>query len=167
MWLGLALSGQVARGLILALMPAMTGLTLNSGPNSLSLSVTYFLAATDLHLELPAHVLGLLLVLLHFLLGLPHLLLEDIKEIAALHLSHVALSVFRTELTCGTQWSGARMVFTENCSELAAGELVQCQLALARTGAHCPAWPGPALPTSSYQPHSDLSYNLMSNPGAF
>ena len=94
----------------------------NSGPNSLS--VTYFLAATDLHLELPAHVLRLLLVLLHLLLGLPHLLLEDIKEIAALHLSHVALSVFRTELTCGSQWSGARMVFTENCSERAALELV-------------------------------------------
>ena len=73
---------------------------------SLSGCVTYFLAATDLHLELPAHVLGLLLVLFHLLLGLPHLLLEDIQEIAALHLSHVALSVFRTELTCVTQWSG-------------------------------------------------------------
>ena len=120
-WLGLALSGQVARGLILALMPALTGLTRDL---TLSLSVTYFLAATDLHLELPAHVLRLLLVLLHLLFGLPHLLLEDIKEIAALHLSHVALSVFRTELTCGSQWSGARMVFTENCSERAALELV-------------------------------------------
>ena len=75
---------------------------------SLSGSVTYFLAATDLHLELPAHVLGLLLVLLHLLLGLPHLLLEDIQEVAALHLSHVALSVFRTELTCGTEWSGTQ-----------------------------------------------------------
>ena len=68
----------------------------NSGPNSLS--VTYFLAATDLHLELPAHVLRLLLVLLHLLLGLPHLLLEDIQEVAALHCCHVALMVPDTGL---------------------------------------------------------------------
>merc|ERR1712127_693172 len=39
--------------------------------SNLSLSL---LAATDLHLELPGHVLRLLLVLLHLLLGLPHLL---------------------------------------------------------------------------------------------
>ena len=49
---------------------------------------TYFLAAGDLHLQLAGHVLGLLLVLLHLLLGLPHLLLEDIQEVAALHLGH-------------------------------------------------------------------------------
>ena len=127
----------------------------NSGPNSLSCSesVTYFLTATDLHLELPAHVLGLLLVLLHLLLGLPHLLLEDIQEIAALHLSHVALSVFRTELTCGTEWSG--MVFTENCSELGSGG--------AGDGVSW-AWPGhtgaPSRPGPPGPAHQELSATL-------
>ena len=49
---------------------------------------TYFLAAGDLHLQLAGHVLGLLLVLLHLLLGLPHLLLEDIEKVATLDLCH-------------------------------------------------------------------------------
>ena len=59
-----------------------------SRPNSLSVSPTYFLTATDLNLELPGHVLGLLFVLLHLLLGLPHLLLEDIEKVATLDLCH-------------------------------------------------------------------------------
>ena len=62
---------------------------------------TYFLSPGDLNLELPGHVLGLLLVPLHLLLGLPHLLLEDIQEIAALYLGHVALLDSDTQLTCG------------------------------------------------------------------
>merc|ERR1719291_846466 len=46
------------------------------------------LAPANLHLELPRHVLALLLVLLHLLLRLPHLLLEDIEEVVSLHLCH-------------------------------------------------------------------------------
>ena len=111
---------------------------------SLSGSVTYFLAATDLHLELPAHVLRLLLVLLHLLLGLPHLLLEDIQEVAALHLSHVALSVFRTELTCGTEWSGTQdgvhcSLFRARQQEQAVSAGAGHTGALARPGPPCPA----------------------------
>ena len=49
---------------------------------------TYFFTTADLHLEFPSHVLRLLLILLHLLLGLPHLLLEDIEKVAALHLCH-------------------------------------------------------------------------------
>ena len=66
---------------------------------------TYFLAAGDLHLQLAGHVLGLLLVLLHLLLGLPHLLLEDIQEVAALHLGHDA-GGWWWWLDVSAQWAG-------------------------------------------------------------
>ena len=66
---------------------------------------TYFLAAGDLHLQLAGHVLGLLLVLLHLLLGLPHLLLEDIQEVAALHLGHDAGGC-GWWLDVSAQWAG-------------------------------------------------------------
>ena len=49
---------------------------------------TYFFTTTDLNLEFPSHVLRLLLILLHLLLGLPHLLLEDIEKVATLDLCH-------------------------------------------------------------------------------
>ena len=52
------------------------------------MSQTHLLAPANLHLELPRHVLALLLVLLHLLLRLPHLLLEDIEEVVSLHLCH-------------------------------------------------------------------------------
>ena len=56
------------------------------------MSQTHLLAPADLDLELASHVLALLLVLLHLLLRLPHLLLEDVEEVVALHLRHPASS---------------------------------------------------------------------------
>ena len=47
-------------------------------------ATTYFLPPDDFQLQLPRHVLTLLLKLFHLLLGLPHFLLEDIQEVAAL-----------------------------------------------------------------------------------
>ena len=59
-------------------------------PQSLWVSAsffTHFLPPHDLDLQLALRVLVVLLVLLHLLLGLPHLLLEHIQDVASLHLS--------------------------------------------------------------------------------
>ena len=66
------------------------------------MSQTHLLAPANLNLELPGHVLALLLVLLHLLLGLAHLLLEHVKNVAALHrvrhdVRHVAAGRGREE----------------------------------------------------------------------
>ena len=64
----------------------------------------HLLTPANLHLELPRHVLALLLVLLHLLLGLPHLLLEDIQQVVSLHLSHPGVAVSLPAVTALCTW---------------------------------------------------------------
>ena len=51
--------------------------------------IYYLFPPHNLRLQLPAHVLGVLFILLHLLLGETHLLLENIEERGSLNLCHL------------------------------------------------------------------------------
>ena len=50
--------------------------------------LTHFFPPHDFDLQLPLHVLALLLVLFHLFFGLPHFLLEDIQDVGSLYGGH-------------------------------------------------------------------------------